>query len=164
MKSCTLEKLSDEELLVIHEALPKDPPEGTGAPAGGTPPEAEEASADAAGEELAGLRKVVSELTNGLKTMSETVSNLAEATRPAMEEQARERDTLVAELSANERVPYEEAELKGKSLVELQKLQAMSRGVSYMGRGGPRASNSPATPAFADPVPYFVTPESGKEN
>ena len=160
LKACSLAGLADEELLAIHEALPKDPT-GEGSESKAVTPLAEEAKEPAEGavpNEMATLRDTVSTLADSVKAMQESLTGLAEVTKPAVEEQARERASLVAELIGNERCPFTEEELKVRTLVELQKIQAMARGISYAGRVGsiavPAGSQSDG---FMDPVPYFAT-------
>ena len=76
---------------------------------------------------------------------------------PAVAEQERARTALIAELAANEAVPFDEAELKAKPLAELEKLQLMAKPGSFAGRGGPRIATQAADEGslYAEPVPYF---------
>jgi transcriptional regulator with XRE-family HTH domain len=83
------------------------------------------------------------------------IAQLKTLTAPVVAEKERERQALVDELAANSSVPYDKAELEAKPVEELRKLQAMSRGESYVGRGGPHVATNVDTPQFAEPVPYF---------
>lgn len=163
LRPCMAEKLeamSDAELVAIHEFAEKDPPKGGEQAGEGAPPEGggEEGGDAALQEAVANLTKVV----NGIGAQ---LDELKQVTAPAIEEQKREREGLVAELVANERVAFTWDELNAMSLEGLRKVQAMARGVSYAARGGPRSVNAEKVPEFLDPVPYFSqAPEAGKEN
>lgn len=107
-------------------------------------------------------------LTEVVENLLTKVEALEKTTAPAVEEQNRERTELVAELAANERVPFDEGDLEAKSCEELRKLRAMSRGVSYAARGvqqEPKREKElkymPITPYWHDPN---AAPEAGKEN
>ena len=56
--------------------------------------------------------------------------------------------------------------LNGKSVEELGKLRAMSRGAHYAGRGGPQvpAANQSDAPQFMAPVKYFDKPAAEAQN
>ena len=91
--------------------------------------------------------------------LKEELATLRKVTEPIVAEKERERQKLVDELAANERVPFDKAELEAKPVEELRKLRAMSRGENYAARGGPRVADNAAEkePRFADPVPYWAT-------
>lgn len=111
-------------------------------------------------ETLAATNKLLQSVQTRLDEQQETIKRLEEVTAPAVQERDAERSALVESLSANEQVPFDEAELKGKSLDELRKLSAMSRGespTSYAGRGVPRVSEPAGNVQFAEPKPYWET-------
>jgi len=66
------------------------------------------------------------------------VAELVESSAEAVAERDRQRSEMIAELVANDRCPWDEAELKTKSLVELRKVRALLKGENYVGQGGPR--------------------------
>ena len=138
-------------------------PKGEGKPAGKTAPatpaadpakgEGAEATANAANAELVALRETVA-------AQESAIEELKAITAPAVAEAEKERKVLVDELSANEQVPFDAAALEAKPVDELRKLAAMSRGVSYAGRGGPRvAETAAAGDQFMAPVAYFEKKE-----
>jgi hypothetical protein len=77
-----------------------------------------------------------------------------------------ERQRLIAELTAR-KVPFEQAELEQKGLVELRKLAVLAgtRSGSYAARGGPRDVRLEAAeqPRFMKPVPYWARPNTEKK-
>lgn len=80
--------------------------------------------------------------------------------------QDREKDEMVTRLAANERCPFEEAELKAFGAETLRKLEQSYRSASYVGLGGPRGDVGDDDVA-PDPTPMLleaVTATSGKEN
>jgi len=107
---------------------------------------------------------VINELREQLRAQGEKLAALEKTVEPAVKERDRERQVLVKELAANERVPFDEAELEAKPLEELRKLSSMARGETYAGRGGPQetaANTKPSGPQYAEPVPYFLKQGEG---
>ena len=76
----------------------------------------------------------------------------------------KERQSLVEQLAVNDKVPFDKAELEAKPVEELKKLQAMSRGENYTGRGGPKVATHESTQAqYAETVPYWEKKKEGDE-
>jgi len=118
----------------------------------------------AAGKDAKGAQPTAVEaLVTLVKEQAEKIDKLEKITKPVVDEMERERQSLVTELTANKAVPFDQAELEAKPLVELQKLHAMSRGENYAGRGGPRVAENVASEQFAEPVSYFEQKEKKED-
>lgn len=120
-------------------------------------------------EEVGGDQKEsgrMAELAELVENLTAEVKGLKDATAPAVEEQARERDALVKELAGNERCPFGEDELASKTMDELGKLRAMARGTSYAGRGVQTEPVANKAPKYMPVKPYWQDKpvEPGKEN
>lgn len=104
---------------------------------------------------IAGMKQALAEMAGRLDSMEEP-------TRAAIAERERERQSLVAKLAGNYRVPFTQADLEAKPIEELRKLSEMV-GVAdnYASRGGPRGATSKEDKAFMEPVPY--TTKKGDE-
>jgi len=127
-------------------------------------PKVEEPKADEKDATIAALQEKVEALAGTINAQAEKIASLESATAPAVAERDRERQSLVAELAANEKVPFDQAELESKPVEELRKLRAMSRGESYAGRGGPQIATQQAHGRqYAQPVPYFAKDEKKEE-
>lgn len=126
---------------------------------GGDPKPSEDAS-------MALLR----ELSEKVDRQSKVIAELRETTKPVADERARTHASLVTELAANERCPFDEGELKAKTVEELVKLRSMARGESYVGLGGPRTGTVPDAEAFneddlyLEPKPYWENGASDAAN
>lgn len=128
----TLAKLSDCQLNAL---------------AGNAEPEPEPEDEPAADDDL---RREVAELRAELAAVKD-VAAAANADREA------EKTKLVGKLAANDRCAYDTDELKAKGLDELRKLDAMLRGVSYAGQGGPKGPSETATLTHMPVRPYWDT-------
>lgn len=166
----TLEGMSDEELLHVANGsgVELEDPEGSGSGDGATDdggegPEGSDPQPTAEDGEAA--NQLLGEVRDMIRS---EVQNLREDLAPAIEEGKRERKSMISHLAQNERCPFEEEELEGKTTDELRKLYSMSRGVSYAPKGGPkRTAHQEAEDAFMDPTPYYATQEgsdSGEED
>lgn len=145
-----LEKLSDCQLKALNGA-PAAAPEA--------PPAANGASDETRQilDAVAALGTRVAAIDTKVVAMSSEIQQVKESTAPAVAEQEREREEIVNELAASERCAYTADELKGKSTSELRKIQQMTRGTLYAGKGGPKvAVHASSAPEYADPVPYFA--------
>lgn len=156
-----LAKLNEKQLEALAGVETPAEPAGTGAdtpPAEPAQPAASAQAGNSAGtgkdsdpEPTEQQKKDQATITNLL----EEVARLKEITAPAVNEQERKRKALIAELAANEQVPFDEKELEAKSINELEKLHKMSRPVTYAGRGGPTQGMNMAADEYAEPVPYW---------
>lgn len=99
---------------------------------------------------IAGIKKTVGELVQQFASMKGI-------TESAVQERDRERQSLVAALAGNYRVPFTESDLEAKPLEELRKLATMAGVEDYTAKGGPRAHNNESSEGarFVEPVPYF---------
>jgi len=157
-----LEGMDDEELVAMNEALGKK-----AAPAAEAKTEPiENAQAEPTDTpDVAATLVALQASIEGLKTNVETqLATFGEAMAPAVAEIEAEKTSLVAELAANEKVPFDEAELTPKPIEELRKLSAMSRGSDYTARAGVTAAVNTKAPAFMPtPNPYAGDTSKGAE-
>lgn len=149
--------LDDEELVAMNERL------GQAAPAAGATTEPVKVETENA-EEKVDILKALQALTatvEGVQTNVEAqLATFGEAMAPAVAEIEAEKSELVSELAANESVPWTEDELKPRSLEDLRKLHAMSKGSDYSGKVGTKtvAAANKDEPAFMPPPkPYWDT-------
>lgn len=151
----TLNGMSDDELAYVATQAGvevEDPDAGEGAGAAGGPDGAEpQSKQDAGADGGAGEPATQNEgteppawargLVSTMEQMGQRLDALEADTAPAREQAQQEHARLIQEVAANS--DFEAEELEGKSMVELQKLHrvACSKPRSFLGLGGPRASN-----------------------
>lgn len=168
----SLEAMNDCQIRALHDATVE---EGTGAegeePTGQEPNQEEEGEqgAEPTRSDSEAVEAILAEIREENKQLRTEVQNLQKAVEPAVQEQERERSTLIQALASNDEVPFDEGELKAKGIDELRKLARMARGHNYALRGGPKSYDDAANgedEAFIEPTPYYATQEgdsSGEE-
>lgn len=83
------------------------------------------------------------------------LAELREQVEALSEDREAEREQLISTLADNERCPFDESQLSGKPLDELEGLAQMAKVRNYAGAGGPKADNA-GSKSFVEPVPHYA--------
>lgn len=101
-------------------------------------------------------------LLEEIESLRAELAEVRESAKPAIEERERERADLVRRLADNERVAFDEEELEGMTVTQLQKVARTAQVRSYAGRGGPSEPTDTAELQFIPPRPYWE--DDGEES
>lgn len=88
------------------------------------------------------------------ENIMDRLDKLEESAEPAINEMQQKRNRLVSEVAQNS--SFEEEELQGRSVEELEKLRSLAKNETYTGRGGPKGGGGDEIPEYIEPPSVFT--------